>query len=321
MPIRPSDWPGWGAVIKRLHPGSRALPAAVTLPQRIFNNGYIYWPGQNAGFLGRAYDPWLLTCEPAADNFQIRELTPPEDVPAIRIAGRRNLLTELDRQLAGIRESGTVRTFDGHAQQALDLIASPQARRAFDLRREPAAVRDRYGRHKFSQSVLLARRLVEAGVRLVQVNWPREENEISSSNPAWDTHAKNSERLKNALVPPWESAYTALLDDLAQRGMLDETLVVVLGEFGRTPKINGNGGRDHWGHVFSVALAGGGIRGGQVYGASDKDGGHPKTGRVQAPELQATLYHCLGHEPHTLINDALGRPLPISEGSVISQLF
>src|SRR5262249_25374280 len=162
--------------------------------------------------------------------------------------------------------------YDNSSQQAMDLLTSGRAREAFDLQREPPRVRDRYGRHKFSQSCLLARRLIEAGVRLVQVNWPREPDEITSSNPAWDTHARNTDGWKNVLMPPMDRASSALLEDLQERGLLEETLVVWMGEFGRTPVINANGGRDHWGRVFSVALAGGGIRGGQVYGASDADG-------------------------------------------------
>jgi hypothetical protein len=166
--------------------------------------------------------------------------------------------------------------------------------------------------------MLLARRLVEAGVTLVQVNWFRAQDE-PEVNPCWDTHAQNSERLKTALMPPMDQAYSALLEDLAQRGLLDETLVVWTGEFGRSPKINGAGGRDHWGHVFSVALAGGGVRGGQVLGVSDSIGGYPKDGRVQPQDLTATIFHCLGYRPETEIHDSLGRPLPLSRGDIIRQ--
>src|SRR5437773_3546288 len=158
---------------------------------------------------------------------------------------------------------------------------------------------------RFGQSVLLARRLVEAGVSLVQVNWTRTK-EDSDTNPCWDTHAKNSERLKTALMPPMDQAYSALLEDLAARGLLDETLVVWMGEFGRSPKINASGGRDHWGHVFSVALAGGGVRGGQVYGASDRIAGHARDGRVEPQDLAATIFHCLGYRRDTEVQDVQG---------------
>ncbi len=179
-------------------------------------------------------------------------------------------------------------------------------------------MRERYGRNRFGQSVLLARRLIEAGVSLVQVNWTRMAGDPTDS-PAWDTHNKNAARLKNALMPPMDLAYSALLEDLAARGLLDETLVLWAGEFGRTPKINGGGGRDHWGHVFSAALAGGGIRGGQVIGASDKIGGRPREGMVRPQDLTATIFHCLGYRPDTEMLDVLNRPIPISRGTVVRQ--
>jgi hypothetical protein len=181
-------------------------------------------------------------------------------------------------------------------------------------------VRDRYGRSQFGQSVLLARRLVEAGVTLVQVNWFRGPDE-PEDNPCWDSHTKESQRLKTVLMPPMDQAYSALIEDLSLRGMLDETLVVCMGEFGRSPKMNPAGGRDHWGYVYSLALSGAGVRGGQVYGASDKIGGLPKEGRVQPHDLTATIFHSLGFRPDTEIHDALGRPLPISRGEVIRQIF
>ena len=182
-------------------------------------------------------------------------------------------------------------------------------------------MRDRYGRTKVGQSVLLARRLVEAGMPLIHINWPREPGDTNSGNPLWDTHARNGERLRNVLMPQLDTTYSALLEDLAQRGMLDDTLVVLMGEFGRTPRINGGAGRDHWGFVCSVALAGGGIRGGQVIGASDRIGGHPRDGRVTPADLTATIFHALGIGAHAEFHDAFGRPLAISRGNVIRQAF
>src|SRR5262249_35588238 len=205
-------------------------------------------------------------------------------------------------------------------QQAFDLLRSHKARKAFDLNQEPAPLRDRYGRTRFGQSVLLARRLVEAGVSLVQVNWTRTA-EDKKENPGWDTHTKNAERLRTALMPPMDQAYSALLQDLAERGMLEQTLVIWMGEFGRTPKINRSGGRDHWGHVFSLALSGGGVRGGQVQGASDRIGAQPKEGRVQPQDLTATIFHCLGIDPQTEIRDPLGRPLHITKGEVMRHIL
>jgi uncharacterized protein (DUF1501 family) len=166
----------------------------------------------------------------------------------------------------------------------------------------------------------MARRMVEAGVSLVQVNWTRGKDDEDVA-PAWDTHAKNSERLKNALMPPMDQAYSALLEDLAERGMLDETLVVWGGEFGRSPKINPSGGRDHWGHVYSVALAGGGVRGGVVHGQSDKQGAYPIDGRVEPQDLAATIFHCLGLPPETMVYDRANRPMPISNGHVIEAVL
>src|SRR5262249_3545479 len=212
--------------------------------------------------------------------------------------GRQSLLAQVNRHLDEVERSGAMARYDGQSQQAFGLLSSPQARRAFDLQQEPPAVRDRYGLHRFGQSVLLARRLVEAGVAMVQVNWTPEPGG-SDSNPVWDTPQKNTERLKTALMPPMDQAYAALLEDLADRGLLESTLVVWMGEFGRTPKINPAGGRDHWGHVFSAALAGGGVRGGRVLGASDRIGRHPKDGPVQPQDLTATIFHCLGFHPDT----------------------
>jgi hypothetical protein len=314
----PNDWPCLGAVVQRLNRGKVGLPAAVTLPMRIFNTGGIPWPGQTAGFLGRNADPWLFHCDPAAADFRVPEFSLSGEVPPVRLESRRSLLQQVNQRLDAVERTGTLSQYDAQTQQAFDLLRSARSRKAFDLASEPPAVRDRYGRNHFGQSVLLARRLVEAGVQLVQVNWYRAADE-PSENPCWDTHTDNSKRLKHALMPPMDQAYAALLEDLAQRGLLEETLVIWTGEFGRTPKINPRGGRDHWGHVFSVALAGGGVRGGQVLGASDSIGGHPKDGRVQPQDLTATIFHCLGYRPDSEIHDSLGRPLPLSRGEIIRQ--
>jgi hypothetical protein len=261
-----------------------------------------------------------MTCDPSRADFQVPELGLPCEVPPLRLSGRQSLLEQVNRHLDAVERSGALSRYDAVSQQAFDLLRSPKARQAFDLRQEPPAMRDRFGRSRFGQSVLLARRLVEAGVSLVQVNWTRTK-EDSDTNPVWDTHAKNSERLRTALMPPMDQAYSALLEDLSDRGLLDETLVVWMGEFGRTPKINRAGGRDHWGHVFSVALAGGGVRGGLVHGASDRIGAYPKEGRVQPQDLTATIFHCLGYRPDNEFLDPFGRPLVLSRGEVIRAVF
>ncbi len=319
-PGPPNNWPTAGAYVQALRGSSgTGLPAAVRLPNRIFNTDGSVWPGQDSGLLGRAADPWLLRCEPASPDYRIPEFSLSADVPLGRLEDRHDLLRLVNRRFDSAQRAGGAAAFDAQTQQAFDLLRSDRSRRAFDLGREPESVRDRYGRSQFGQSVLLARRLVEAGVGLVQVNWYRGPKE-PPDNPCWDSHVNEPERLKTALMPPAEQAFAALLDDLEGRGMLDETLVVCLAEFGRSPKMNGRAGRDHWGHVFSVALAGGGIKGGQVYGASDKVGGHPKEVRVPPQDLLATVFHCLGYGPTAEVHDTLGRPLPLSRGQVIRQI-
>lgn len=317
-PGAPNDWPCTAAVVHQLRRGKNGLPPALVLPEPIWNTGMIFWPGQDGGFLGRAADPWLLRCDPSSPDFRIPGLSLSTELPSSRLDGRLSLLEQINRGLDGVQRSEAISRFDHRSQQAFDLLRAGKARRAFDLEHEPATLRDRYGRNRWGQSVLLARRLIEAGVSLVQVNWMRMPGDTDDS-PAWDTHNKNAQRLKNNLMPPMDLAYSALLEDLHTRGLLDETLVVCMGEFGRSPKINRGGGRDHWGGVFSVALAGGGIRGGQVIGSSDKIGALPREGRVQPQDLTATIFHCLGYSPHTEMRDTLGRPLVISRGEVIRQ--
>jgi hypothetical protein len=320
-PPAPNDWPCLGAVVKRLRGEGGTLPPAVTLPEQMISNANIVAIGQHAGFLGRSADPWLLNCDPSAPTFRVPALGLPAEVPPLRLDGRRSLLGKVNQHLDALDRGGALARYDSQSRQAFDLLRSSRARRAFALDQEPTTLRDRYGRHKFGQSVLLARRLVEAGVALVQVNWPREKGDMASNSPVWDTHSNNAPRLKTALMPPMDQAYSALLEDLTQRGLLDETLVLWTGEFGRTPRINGSGGRDHWGQVFSVALAGGGVRGGQVLGASDSIGAYPRDGRVQPSDLAATVFHCLGYRPETEIYDPLGRPVPISRGQVLRKVF
>lgn len=316
-PGAPNDAPSLPAIVKHLRKEQSRIPASAILPEHIRNNPNIPWPGQFGGWLGRAADPWLLTCDPSAPRFAVPELSLPGDVSPLRYDDRRSLLDQFNRHFEQLDQTPPIGKLAVDQHQALDLLRSPDARRAFDLEAETQFVRDRYGRHKFGQSVLLARRLVEAGVTMVQVNWPREKGDENAGNPLWDTHQKNAERLKTYLMPQMDQAYSALLDDLDQRGMLESTLVIWAGEFGRTPKINGAAGRDHWGHVFSAALAGGGIRGGQVIGASDRIGGHPKDGRIEPQDLHATILHCLGYSSDTTLRDVEGRIVPAIRGNVI----
>ncbi len=317
-PGAPNDWPTMAAVVQQSRGQPNSLPAAVRLPHRISNTDGSVWPGQDAGFLGRTADPWLLRCEPGAAQFHIPDVTLTADLPNRRLDGRRSLLTQVNQRFDSAARSGELNRYDRQSHQAFDLLRSTQSGQAFDLDRESAAVRERYGRSPFGQSVLLARRLVEAGVSLVQVNWYRAPNE-PPDNPCWDSHIDEVNRVRNVLAPPMDQAFATLLDDLSDRGMLDETLVVCLSEFGRTPRFNGRGGREHWGYVFSIALAGGGVRGGQVLGSSDAIGGHPRDGRVLPEDISATIFHALGLHPE--MRDSLGRPFAASRGSVISQVF
>ena len=320
-PGAPNNWPNLGAVVRHLHGGETSLPAAVRLPHHIFNTDGSTWPGQDAGFLGAPRDPWMFRCEPASSNFQIPEFSLPESLSLSRIEQRRELLGQLDRlSRESQRSASTAGGYDGATRQAFDLLTSSDSRAAFRLDDESAASRDRYGRSQFGQSVLLARRLVEAGVRLVQVNWYRDKSEPADA-PCWDSHTNEANRLRTALLPPFDQAFSALLTDLVARNLLDETLVVCLSEFGRSPKINASGGRDHWGSVFSIALAGGGIRGGMIHGASDALGGEPREGAVLPGDLLATIFTSLGMPPATELHDPLGRPFPIARGEAIREIL
>lgn len=315
-----NDWPTLASVVKRLKPAPRGVPTSVVLPEAIFN--VPFYPGQDGGFLGAEWDPWRLTCDPSARDFDLPELALSADVPAPRLHDRRGLLGQVSRPAAPSLAGPAAERYQGQARQAFDLLAGPRVRRAFDLGREPPAVRDRYGRHKFCQGCLLARRLVEAGAVLVQVNWHRDAND---DTPMWDFHWRLEENVKTK-TPPMDQGYSALIEDLDERGLLDSTLVVWVGEFGRTPKLeyikpHPAPGRNHWGNCFSMALAGAGVRGGQVWGSSDKDGAFPSTSAVRPADVTATLFACLGLDPASEIRDREGRPLPISRGRVLGQLF
>ena len=322
-PGAPNNWPCVGGIVtdlRRRHPGlvrGVGLPPAITLPEVAANDGGKTWPGQDAGFLGRTADPWLLTCDPSKPDFRVPGTSPTGDLSPLRYQRRERLLSQLDRHLRYHEASGRLERQAHWHQQAFDLLASARAGKAFDLSREPKKVRERYGIDRYSQSVLLARRLVEAGVSLVQVNTVRIPKAPSSG---WDTHIKNAENLK-FLMPRFDRTFSALIEDLEDRGLLDETLVVWMGEMGRTPKINNKGGRDHWGSVFSIALAGGGVKGGVVHGASDRHGGQPVSGRVGPADITATIFHALGFSPEETFLDPSGRPRAISTGRVIHEIL
>lgn len=319
VPKPPNNAPSIGALVRAARPNPGGLPAAITLPEHIWNDGNFPWPGQDAGFLGKQFDPWLIHCDPSSGNAPVPALALPAELPSLRFDGRQKLLDQANQHLDQLARSGAVESYNGKARTAFELLGASKTRDAFDLSKESEAVRDRYGRSRFAQSILLARRLVESGVSLIQVNWTRIKDQPNQGG--WDTHAKHNESLKTLLMPMMDQAYTALLDDLEQRGLLDSTLVVWFGEFGRTPKFNAAAGRDHWGNVFSLALAGGGIRGGVVHGTSDKHAAFPVDGAVTPADLIATVFHCLGISAETVVHDVAGRPLAITRGKPIEAIL
>jgi hypothetical protein len=304
--------PSYGRDAERIaNPSYAGLPAGISLnaPANQVSAANHIFPGFFAGILGSAFDPLFIAQDPSAGDFrpfaEPRGLTPP---------ARLRLLAQLDAGRRRMEEIARVRDFDGHYQQALSLVTSPAAHKAFDLSAEPPRLRERYGRNSFGQGLLLARRLVEAGVRLVTVNWARDD-------AFWDTHSNNFRDLKQKLLPPFDLGFSALLEDLDARGLLSETLVVCLGEFGRTPKINAAAGRDHWAACNSVVLAGGGVQPGRAHGASDRSAAYPATTPISPDDLAATIYHCLGIDPRMEIQDREGKPWQLSAGRVWQALF
>lgn len=315
----PNLSPSHAAMVRRLRPDRDGLPSAITVPYHIANDGEIVWPGQTAGVLGRQFDPWLIPCDPSKPDFQVPDLSLQSDISLGRFESRRALLAGLDSVRRQVDQLGIAGQFHQHSQQAFDLLAGKAARRAFEINEESDSLRNRYGRNRFGQSLLLARRLVEAGVSLVQVNWTRVED--VKNNGSWDTHNNHFSDLMNHLMPRMDLACSALFEDLQQRGLLKDTLVVWLGEFGHTPRINGNGGRDHWGNCFSIALGGAGIRGGFVHGESDPHAAFPLSGAVSPADVTATIFHSLGFSPETLLYDQTDRPFPVTRGQVIREIL
>ncbi|MBW3541676.1 MAG: DUF1501 domain-containing protein [Planctomycetes bacterium] len=325
----PDDFPCFGAVMgalqtRRVGParqpreratadnGTSALPAAVSLnapANQVSANNHIF-PGFFGGFLGHGCDPLFISQHASDADFQA--------LPAVtareRLLDRRRLLEIVDRQSAALEHGAKVGALSDFQRQAIELITSPAARKAFDISREPEAMRQRYGSTPFGQGCLLARRLVEAGVSLVTVNWERDD-------AYWDTHADNFKKHRDPLLPNLDRGFSALLDDLSERGLLDETLIVWLAEFGRTPKINGTAGRDHWAACNTVVLAGAGVPGGTVYGASDRHAAYPARDPVAPEDLAATIYHLLGVDPTATLHTPEGRPVPLTTGQPLVRLL
>jgi Protein of unknown function (DUF1501) len=316
--INPSrdDFPSFGTLVGWLAQRdgySGPLPPYVITPVPHCDSTAYITPGQFGACLGSQFDPFVLHSDPNAPDFKLPNIGLADTVTPDRLQDRRSLLNELESKAPPIH-TAAAGEFDLNHAKAFSLIRAGEMERAFDLSREPAAVRDRYGRHTWGQSHLLARRLVEAGARFVTT--------VNGPSIIWDTHQDNFVRLKNRLVPPMEQAFAALLDDLSQRGMLDSTLVVWMGDFGRTPIINKTAGRDHWPQCYSMVLAGGGIRGGQVVGESDGTGSSPKSRPVTPADIHATVFTALGYNPHAIAySSPVGVPTPLSEGAPIRELL
>ncbi len=325
-PPSPNDFPHMGCQITRLRPPDVPMLPFVLLPRPLQESDVI-GKGGTAGFLGPAFDPYYFYQDPNKE-INLEDLTLRPGVTPERLERRRTLLEAVNAAMPEIEKAVEDYALDRYYEKAFDLILSGRARNAFDLTREPEAARDRYGRHTFGQGLLLARRLIEAGTRFVQVNWPA----VANGDPkvdAWDTHAANFGPLRELHCPKLDSALSALLEDLDQRGMLAETMVVAIGEFGRSPRLgvstSGNGnapdGRDHWPYCYTALAAGAGIGRGRVYGASDATASSPAENPVHPTEILATIYHGLGIDPKTIVLNHLEQPRELVQAEPITALF
>jgi hypothetical protein len=330
--IRPTvtDHPTYGSVVSRVLPSMHGMPPFVLTPTLLFDMGFPT-PSAGGGWMGNRYDPFpvvrnrMMAASPKWEGkLPVPEgLQLPDDLSPGRLRSRVGLLNSVDHAFATARTSAEMAKFDGHQQSALDLMLSPAAQTAFDVSREPPAMHDRYGRSEMGQVLLLSRRLIEAGVRFVTAN--------AVSNPAntrlsafqiWDTHFDHFRLYDQNLLPELDQALSALISDLDERGLIQETVVIVMGEMGRTPQINSNagGGRDHWGRAYSVLWAGGGIRPGQLVGSTDRHAAEVKDFPARPDDIAATLYELLGIRHDLMLNDATDRPHRISDGTPIRPL-
>jgi hypothetical protein len=317
------EHPHVGCVLSKLRGPRGDAPAHVLLPKPIGNTGGNMPHGQSAGYLGKAFDPFVLNADPSVKDFKVPDMLPPNYISAMRTDRRRKLREMVDAATKSFEVSADAKLLDENFQQAYTLMTSAKMREAFDLTKETDAMRDRYGRNRFGQSALLARRLIERGVRFVTVNmFETVFNEIT-----WDIHGSAPfspiECYSNLVGPMYDNAYTSLIEDLHERGLLANTLVVSMGEFGRTPKINPAGGRDHWPQCWTMMMAGGGIKGGQVVGSSDEIGAYPKDRPATPAEVAATVYRALDIDIDTELPGLQGRPIKVVDHGVnpINELF
>ena len=312
------DYPNFSSTLEYARPSRDGVPSGVTLPTFLME-GPLVWPGQHAGFLGPKYDPWLIKSDPNRRDFKVEEVNLPPGIAIERLADRRTLLNNLGKISDSLETDlgSSSGGLDEQRRQAYSMLLSRQVAKAFDIKDEPEHMRNRYGRHMFGQSLLMARRLVEAGVPIVQANMGRVQN--------WDSHQDIFRRLSKDLLPPLDQGVSALLEDLDARGLLDETLVILTGEFGRNPKIGTEGGvnpgRDHWSKCFTSVFAGGGVRGGQYIGSSDQNGAYPATRPITPNDFGATVYQSLGIDSEFELRDRLNRPIQIVRGEPIRNLF
>jgi hypothetical protein len=317
------EHPHAGCVLTYLKGQRGEVPGHVLLPRPIGRTGGNLPHGQSAGYLGKQHDPFVLNADPSAPDFKVPDLLPPDYLSAVRAGRRQRMRQAVDGELAAFEKSPQAKQADDNFDLAYRLMSSPRARAAFALDKEPDAVRDRYGRTRFGQSCLLARRLIEAGVRFVTVNM----FETVFDEITWDIHGSRPftdiAEMARLVAPNFDRAYTALLEDLDERGLLSTTIVTALGEFGRTPKVNPAGGRDHHPGVWSILMGGGPIKGGRVIGESDELGYVPKTRPVTPAEVAATIFKGLGLDPHRELPGPQGRPLPLADYNAgpIKELF
>jgi hypothetical protein len=312
-------FPAYGSVVDRLAPVSGEIPTFVAYPH-VIRDGSVT-PGQHASFLGKTHDPFLFTQDPNASDFALPELSLPANLSYDRLAQRRELQKLVDQQSRLLDISATARGLDAYYEKALAMLHSTRLREAFNLSAEPEKVRDAYGRHTYGQGCLLARRLVEAGVRFVTVYFSDSIGGQSTTSGGWDTHGFNNTRMypivEQRHLPITDETLPTFLNDMDERGLLKDTLVIWMGEFGRTPKINENVSRDHWPQCYTTLLAGGGVKRGFVYGASDKHAAYPSENPVRPDDLSATVFYLLGIDPATTVPGLGNRPVMISEGKPV----
>ncbi len=311
-------FPGYGSVVDYCAPSRAEMPTAVSYPH-VIGDGSVT-PGQHASFLGKNHDPFLFTQDPNSANFSLPELSLPANIPFERMQARRELQKLVDAQ-ARLMDQTAARGFDAYYDKAMAMLQSPRLRKAFNIAEEPAALREAYGRTTYGQSCLLARRLVEAGTKFVTVYFSDNIGGQKTDGGGWDTHGFNNTKMYPIIekyhLPITDRTLPTFLNDLEMRGLLDSTLVVWMGEFGRTPNINKNASRDHWPQCYTTLLAGGGVKRGFVHGASDKTGSYPAEKTVRPDDLAATIYHLLGIDPHTEVRNTQQRPVLIADGKPV----